>query len=105
MKRLEDHADGVAAMMGQFFAGHFREVAALGENRAGRGAVESREQIQQRGFARAGCSENREEFAARDFERDAVGSANECAAHLVVARDIHGANGGAVGRGRRGSRC
>src|SRR5208337_1565983 len=54
---LEDHADGVAAVTREIKWCERGNVLAVGEDGAGGGAVESGDQIEERGFAGAGGAE------------------------------------------------
>lgn len=85
---LKDHADGLPAVTGELEGGHFRKVLALCDDRAGARAVETGDEIEERGFSRAGAAEKREEFAARDGERDVVDGANDRFAHNIVAGNL-----------------
>src|SRR5579864_268744 len=96
IERLKNHSDGEAAVARQLVGIHFREIASSYNDRAGRGTVETSEQIQKSGFARAGTAEKRQEFAGTYAEAYIVHGANERVAHLIVARDIVRMNGDSV---------
>jgi len=97
---LEDHADGLAAVAGEFERGHFREVLAVGDDRARSGAVETGDEIEQRGLSGAGRAEESEEFAGWDGQRDVVDRANRGFAEGIVAGDAVELDGGiGVGHG------
>ena len=59
---LEDHADGMAAITGEFQRTHFREISLLGDDASGGGAIEARQKIEQRGFSGARAAEQRQEI-------------------------------------------
>ena len=97
MKRLEDHADIVAAIARQSPATtSSQDRGRCTSTEPERRAVETGEQIQQRGFSRARLPQQRDEFAGLDGQRDAVNRANHAAAHGVVAADILGSDGRAL---------
>jgi hypothetical protein len=87
---LEDHADGLAAVTGEGFGGNFSEVEIVDDDGAERGAVESSEEAEESGFARAGAAEESEEFAGEDGEGDVINGANGGFAEMVFAGDVLG---------------
>ena len=98
---LEDHADGIAAVAGEFDGVDGGEVAAADVDGTGGGAVESGQEIEQGGFAGAGTAEQGDEFALADFEGDVVDGGDGGVAEVIVARDVLGLDqgGGWVGHG------
>ena len=90
---MKNHADGLPAVAREFERGHFREILPEGVDGAGRGAVETGDEIEKRGFSRAGAAEKREEFARGKIERNVVDGTDHGAAHGVVAGDVVDANG------------
>ena len=97
IERLEDHADGVAAVAGEFCRIDGGEVAAADVDGAGGGAVESGQEIEKGGLAGAGAAEKGDEFALADFEGDVVDGGDGGVAEVVVAGDVLGLDEG-VGR-------
>ena len=88
IERLEDHADGVAAVAGEFDGVDGREVAATDVDGAGGGAVKSGQEIEKGGLAGAGAAEKCDEFGGADFERDVVDGGDGGVAELIVAGDV-----------------
>lgn len=58
------------------------------DDRAGAGAVEASDEVEQRGFSGTRAAEKREEFARREGERNVVDGSNNGFAHDVVAGDL-----------------
>ena len=85
VERLENHADGVAAVAGEIERGQRGNVLTVSEDGAGSGPVEAGDEIQERGFAGAGGAEEGEEFAVGDREREFVDGTDGSFAHGVVA--------------------
>ena len=94
IERLEDHADGVAAVAGEFDGIDGGEVAAADVDGAGGGTVESGQEIEEGGLAGAGAAEERDEFALADFEGDVVDGGDGGVAEMVVAGDVLGLDEG-----------
>ena len=70
--KLENEPDGIAPEAREFVLVRTgKVVAAIGERAVGR-RVESAEDVEERGFSRAGCAEQDDEFAAVKIEIDAV---------------------------------
>ena len=84
------------AIVREFEAGQFREIASLHDDAAAGGTVEPGDEVQERRFAGARAAEQGDEIAGGNFERDPVHGANRRFAHGVVTGDILGANAGAV---------
>jgi len=99
---LEDHADGVAAVAGEFDGREGGNVLAEGEDGAGGGAVEPGDEVEQSGFAGAGGAEEGEEFVFGDGEGDFVDGADGGFAHGVVAGDTIELDGGSGSGHERG---
>jgi len=99
---LEDHADGVAAVAGEFDGRERGNILAEGEDGAGGGTVESGDEVKQSGFAGAGGAEEREKFAFGDGEGDFVDGADGGFAHGVVAGDTIELDGGSGSGHERG---
>ncbi len=93
IERLEDHAYRLAAVAREFERGHFGEILAMSDDRAGSGAIESGNEIQKRGFSGAGAAEEGEEFARFDREGVVVHRADGGVAERVVAGDVVEADG------------
>ena len=91
---LEDHADGVAAVGGEFCRIYGREVASADVDGAGGGAVESGQEIEEGGLAGAGGAEEGDEFALADFEGDVVDGGDGGVAEVIVAGNILGLDEG-----------
>jgi hypothetical protein len=106
---LEYHADGVAAVAGEFKGIYGGEVAAANVDRAGCGAVEPGEEIEEGGLAGTGAAEKGDEFAGSDFEGDVVDGGDGGVAELVVAGDVLSLDerlvgcGHGFGRGKSGA--
>ena len=66
----------------------------MSDNRAGGGAVEAGDEIEERGFAGAGTAEKGEEFASRNGNGNVVHGADDGFTHEVVAGDGFKADGG-----------
>jgi len=105
---LKDHADGVAAVAGKFERRKFGEVAAIGVNGAGSGAVEACHEIEKSRFAGAGAAEERDEFAASDRKGNIVDGSDGGGAESIVAGDavkLDGVLAGGRVCGHVGVRC
>jgi len=87
VERLEDHADGVAAIAGEFYRGKSRDVLTMRGDRTGCGAIQAGDEIEERGFAGAGGAEECEELVVGNGERKFVDRADGSFAHGVVAGD------------------
>ncbi len=98
VERLEDHADRVTAIPGEFERRERGDVLAEGDNGAGGGAVESGDEIQQGGLSGAGRAEEGEKFVWENGERDIVDGADGGFTHGVVAGDTVELDGG-IGSG------
>src|SRR5208282_796142 len=81
IESLKDDADGVAAVFGEFVGGHIGEITIVGEDGARRGAVESGHQVQESRLSGTRTAEQRHKFRLTNFDRDAVYSPDEGAAH------------------------
>ncbi len=90
IERLEDHADGVPAVAGEFDGIDRGEIASADVNSTGSGAIESGQEIEKGGLTGAGAPEEGDEFAGADFEGDVVDGRNGGVAETVVARDVLG---------------
>ena len=64
MMELKNKADLVAADFGEFVVRESGQISVVHANGAGRGAVEAADQIEERGFAGAGWSDDRDHFTA-----------------------------------------
>ena len=91
---MEDHADGVAAVAGEFDGIDGGEVTAANVDGAGGGAVESGQEIEKGGLAGAGAAKEGDEFSGADFERDIVDGGDGGVAEVVVAGDVLGLDEG-----------
>ena len=98
---LEDHANGVATIAGEIERAKKSDVLAVGEDGAGSGAIETGDEIEQRGFSRAGGAEESEEFVVGDGEGEFVDGTDGRFAHGVVAGDAVELDGG-IGGGHGG---
>jgi len=96
---LEDHADGIAAVAGEFDGIDGGEVASADVDSAGGGAVEPSQEIEKGGLAGAGTAEECDEFALADFEGDVVDGGDGGVAEVVVAGDVLGLDEGWRGFG------
>lgn len=85
---MKDHADRGAAITGQFERRKRGEIVAIGEDGAEGGSVESSDEIEKCGFARARGAEKREKLVGGDGERDVVDGAYAGFAHGVVAGNV-----------------
>jgi hypothetical protein len=85
---LKNHADGLAAVAREFERGHFGEILAVSDDRAGGGAVEASDEIEQRGFSGAGAAEKGQKFARFDGKGDVVHRTDGGVAKSVVAGDM-----------------
>ena len=72
VEELEDEADLVAADAGQRVVRQAAQGFAVDGDDAGGGAIESAEQVEQRGLSRARGSDDRDHLAAGDGESDRV---------------------------------
>jgi len=72
VEELEDEADVLAAEPGQLLVVQPGDVGAVDEDRAGGRAVESGEDVHERGLARAGRAHHGRHATARDLQRDAA---------------------------------
>ncbi len=88
IERLEDHADGVAAVAGKFDWIDRGEVASADMDGAGSGAVEPSQEIEKGGLAGAGAAEEGNEFALADLEGDVVDGGDGGVAEVIVAGDV-----------------
>lgn len=93
---LKNHAHGLPPVAGKFLGGHFREILAVRDDRAGAGTIEPGDEIEKRGFSGAGAAEKREKLTRWNGERDFVDRADEGFAHDIVAGD-----GSKLDRGRK----
>jgi hypothetical protein len=98
---LKNHPDGVAAVAGELERVERSDVLAVGEDGPGGGAVEAGNEIEQRGFSRAGGAEESEEFVVGHGEGEFVDGADGGFAHGVVAGDAVELDGG-IGGGHGG---
>ena len=98
---LKDHADGVAAVAGELERVERGDVLAVSEDGTGSGAVEAGDEIEQRGFAGAGGTEESEKFVVGYGEGEFVDGADGGFAHGVVAGDAVELDGG-IGGGHGG---
>ncbi len=102
---MEDHAHGVAAVAGEFDGINGGEVAAADVDSSRRGTVKPSQEIQKGGLARPRATEERDEFAGADFERDVVDGGDGGVAEMVVAGDVLGLDEGSVGLVGGGHGC
>ena len=72
MVRLKNETDLLAANRGESLLGEVREFLAVQPDAAAGGGVERAEDVEQRAFAGAGGTNNREGIAALDNELDAA---------------------------------
>ena len=94
---MKDHADGLIAMPRKLERPHPSQIFSEYRHCAGTRVVEAGQEIQQCGLARAGEAQKGDKFTGRDFQRYSVDRAYKRLAHLVVARELIGPNGHAVG--------
>src|SRR6185436_3354808 len=87
VEELEDEADLVAADAGQLVVAEAGERLAVDAHLAGGRAIEPADQVQQRRFAGARRSNDRDHLAARDGEGDAV-ERDDVAFAAELARDL-----------------
>lgn len=69
IEELKNKSDLVAADFGELVVGESREIFVVHANRAGRGAIEAADQIEERGFAGPGWSDDRDHFTAWNRQR------------------------------------
>ena len=100
IERLKNHAHDVQAILGQFFAREFGQIAILDDHAARGRTIKPCNQIQHRRLAGAGAPEQRDEFSAANFERNAVDRANHRFAHAVVPAEIFAADRDRAADGR-----
>src|ERR1035437_8158860 len=89
---LKDKSNLLAAEPGPFGFSKLRRRFAEQLQRARSGRIHAADQIEQRGFARAGRANNRDKFAASHFKRGVVESAHLLASALVNFREAGGAD-------------
>ncbi len=70
----------------------------MSDDRAGGRAVQAGNEIEKRGFSRAGAAEKGEKFAGGKIERNIIDGADHGLAHGVVAGDMVETNGKLVVR-------
>lgn len=92
IERLEDHADGVAAVACEGGGVEFGEILAGDMDGAGGGAVESGEEIEESRLAGTGGTEQGQEFAGGDFEGEVIDGVDSGLSEMVLARDRVGAD-------------
>ncbi len=96
---LEDEADVAAADLGELVVVHVGDVFVAEEIMAAGAAVEAAEQVQQRGFARAGRAHQGDEVAFLEVERHAGEGGHDDLFHLVVLDEVDDSSDGGHGGG------
>jgi hypothetical protein len=94
IESLEDEADFGATHFGAFGVGEFREVDAVDQDRAGGGASETAEDVEEGGLARAGGAYDGDELAGRDREADLAEGGDFEFAGAIGFAEILGENDG-----------
>ena len=103
LKGLKDDANGAAAVLGQRKRRQRGQIAAVNLDCTGTGAVQSRDEIEQRGLAGAGAAQQGEEGALGNFKTNAIERTDGGRAHGVVTDNVLEMNR-RVG-GHEGLRC
>ena len=85
---LEDKPDFAVANFGQLVVVHIADADAVQFIAAGRGGVETADEVHHRGFAGAGRPHDGDIFAALDLKRHIAQRVDGFRAHLVAPRNI-----------------
>src|SRR5258707_11721005 len=86
IERLEDHTDRFAAIPREIVSRQFGQIVLLDADRPGGGAVKAGHHAHERGLARAGTSQECDEFAFLNSEGDGVDSANDGFSQAIFTR-------------------